>query len=416
MVLCTQNPVDLDYKGLSNCGTWFIGRLQTARDKLRVMEGLAAASNGDIHSKEIDKLMSEMSSRVFIMRSIYKKEPILLQTRWAFSYLRGPLTLAQIEILTKNNKKDFVNIQAINKNKEGMKPVISLGIPQYFLRSSRISSPIYYRPFIAGFSKLHFIDKKYNVDCWLNSCLVVEVGKGKPMDWEIAESHSDLKQELTHSPAENASYREVPPEILNEKKYLGFQQDLSAYLYQNNTLNLFEFKELKLVSTTQESETDFRQKVSRALRESHDELVQKLRERYEKKIIALKDEVRKAEEKKNTQQQQSLYQKFEAFLSFLTTIIGAFFGRKFTKTTINQAGTTFRRMGRIGKESQDVTNAEENLQALQQQLQELQSQLEDEIAKIPSNTDVDNLKIDEVTIRPRKTDITIDEIALIWWP
>ncbi|MEP6742749.1 MAG: DUF87 domain-containing protein, partial [bacterium] len=46
VVLVTQNPVDLDYKGLSNTGTWFIGRLQTERDKARVLEGLEGVAAG----------------------------------------------------------------------------------------------------------------------------------------------------------------------------------------------------------------------------------------------------------------------------------------------------------------------------------------------------------------------------------
>lgn len=419
MVLCTQNPVDLDYKGLSNCGTWFIGRLQTARDKLRVMEGLAAASNGDIDSKAIDKLMGEMANRVFIMRSIYEKEPILFQTRWALSYLRGPLTLAQIESLAKNDKTPLNNIQGkAVKSDEGQadrKPVVPATIPQYFVRPSQSSSQTNYRPFIAGFAKLHFVDKKYEVDEWEDSCLVAEAERGEPVHWEAAESHPDLRQKLSRSPVENATFQEVPSEILHEKKYLGLKQDLAAYLYQNNALKIFEAKELKLVSKAGQTEEDFRADILLANKEQRDKLIQKLREEYAKKMDALKEKIRKAEAKKNTQEQQSLYQKFEAFLSFITTIIGAFFGRRISKTTINQAGTTFRRIGRIGKESQDVTDAESNLQVLQQQLQDIQSQLEEEEAKITLG-DGKTIKLDEIIIKPRKTDISVEEVALVWWP
>ena len=99
IVLATQNPVDLDYKGLSNCGTWFIGKLQTDRDKSRVIEGLKTASNGEIDSAGLDKMLASTGNRTFILRSIHEKNPILFQTRWTLSYLRGPLTLAQIDSL-----------------------------------------------------------------------------------------------------------------------------------------------------------------------------------------------------------------------------------------------------------------------------------------------------------------------------
>src|SRR5262249_28677942 len=92
VMLATQNPVDLDYKGLANCGTWFIGKLQTERDKARVSEGLGSEKN-------LDKMMAACGNRVFILRSVHLKEPLLYQTRWALSYLRGPLTLPQIQKL-----------------------------------------------------------------------------------------------------------------------------------------------------------------------------------------------------------------------------------------------------------------------------------------------------------------------------
>lgn len=418
MVLSTQNPVDLDYRGLSNCGTWFIGRLQTARDKMRVLEGLATASNGEIDSKALDKLLNEIGNRVFILRSIYEKEPVLFQTRWTMSYLRGPLTLGQIETLTMEFTKDFKDIRAETREKKAnVKAVVSSGIPEFFVESKKSSQPVCYRPFVAALSKLHFVDKKYNIDDWVNCCLVASASQdGKELDWENAETHPGLKEQLSKKAIENATYEEAPAMMLQEKNYAGFKRDLIAYLYQTNTLKIFEYKELKLISNVQESESDFRLKVSLALRERRDELVQKLQGQYDQKISTLKDKIRRAEEKKNVQQQQSLFQKIEAFLSVLTTIIGTLFGRKVTKTTVNQAGTTFRRMTRIGKESQDVTIADENLQALKQQLEETESQLEEEIRKISGNMDASTLTLDEVTIRPRKTDIDVDLLALVWWP
>ncbi len=419
MVLCTQNPVDLDYKGLSNCGTWFIGRLQTARDKSRVIEGLSAASNGDIDLKEIDALMSGISKRAFIMRSVHEKKPVIFQTRWALSYLRGPLTLAQIKILAKDMKKTIAAaVSAKDKNimpAAEIKPVIADDIPQYFA-STINATAVNYRPLIAGFAKLHFVDKKYNVDTWVDFCLVCNAEEGKAVLWETAKNQPDLKQRLAHSPVENAVYQNPPSGLLQEKKLKSLKQDLFNYLYQTKTLELLECKEADLVSEVNEQEADFRQKAALLLKKRREALEQKLHAEYDKKIAALTEKIRQAEEKKNAQEQQSLYQKLAAFCSFITTLLGVLLsGKKLTKTTITQAGTSFKRLGRIRKENQDVTYAELNLQVLQQQLQDLQTQLEIKLAKLPA-VDSGSLKLDEVAIRPRKSDITIDEIALIWQP
>lgn len=421
-MLCTQNPVDLDYKGLANCGTWFIGRLQTARDKARVIEGLTAASNGEMDTAAINALMSQMAARVFIMRSIYEKEPILFQTRWTLSYLRGPLTLAQIERLTQKEKPN----STLETPKDTMgasntltKPMLT-DIPQYFAPPSQKNhaAKVCYQPFLAGFVKLHFVDKKYQIDDWLTDCLVTGLDQegAKTVAWESAESHPDLKEQFTKIPLSQATYNKPAAGMLHEKQLPKLKADLASFLYQNNTLKLFEFKDLKLVSGLKESETDFRTRVVDALKAHYNEQRQRIHEDYDKKITTLSDKIRKAEEKKSAQEEQSLYQKFIAFCSFLTTLIGAFFGRKVTKTTINQAGSTLKSMGRIGKESQEVAHAEETVQILQQRLQDLNDKMESELAKFPENIDAGALTLDEVLIRPRKTDICIDELALVWWP
>lgn len=154
VMLATQNPVDLDYKGLSNCGTWFIGKLQTERDRARVIEGLQIASNGEIDSKTLDKMLAATKTRVFIMRSIHKDAPILFETRWTMSYLRGPLTLAQISKLT--DKSQAPPPKKVAKRKDeggaagGEKPDAPAGIQEFFGRLPGISQPVKYRPFEIG--------------------------------------------------------------------------------------------------------------------------------------------------------------------------------------------------------------------------------------------------------------------------
>src|SRR5690606_19990377 len=97
----TQNPVDLDYKGLGNCGTWFLGRLQTDRDKLRVLDGLqnAAAAATSFDRASYDRMLSGLKPRTFLMVNAKDDHPTPLTTRWVLSYLRGPLTRAQIVTL-----------------------------------------------------------------------------------------------------------------------------------------------------------------------------------------------------------------------------------------------------------------------------------------------------------------------------
>src|ERR1041384_6714119 len=102
VVLATQNPVDLDYKGLANTGTWFIGRLQTERDKARVLEGLEGIASGTgqrFDKQAMEQLLAGLDKRIFLLNNVHDDAPELFETRWALSYLRGPLTRAQIKLL-----------------------------------------------------------------------------------------------------------------------------------------------------------------------------------------------------------------------------------------------------------------------------------------------------------------------------
>ena len=166
IVLATQNPVDLDYKGLANCGTWFIGKLQTDRDKARVLEGLKVASNGEVDANTLDKMIAMTGNRKFMMRSIHEKDPILFETRWTLSYLRGPLTLAQISTLTEKPKLPKAPAAAAQESggQTSSKPDVPAGIVEYYVNNGN-SQPVHYQPKIAGIAKLHFVILKKQGRC-----------------------------------------------------------------------------------------------------------------------------------------------------------------------------------------------------------------------------------------------------------
>ena len=103
IVLASQNPVDLDYKGLGNAGTWFLGRLQTERDKARLLDGLEGALTGQgatFDRGETERILSSLQKRTFFLHDVHEDHPVIFQTRWAMSYLRGPLTKDQIKLLS----------------------------------------------------------------------------------------------------------------------------------------------------------------------------------------------------------------------------------------------------------------------------------------------------------------------------
>jgi hypothetical protein len=417
IVLATQNPVDLDYKGLSNCGTWFIGKLQTERDKARVLQGLSVASNGEVDEKSLDKMMALIGKRTFIMRSIYEKEPILFQTRWTLSYLRGPLTLTQIATLTEKTDEPIQEIKTSAKAKSGAptaKPTLSPGINQFYYNSIG-SKAVHYEPKVVGIAKMHFVDSKNNIDVWNEYYFAVPVdADGKSVTWEEASDITNLKNQLKNEAQPGSTFGELPSLLQQEKSYAAFAKKFQEELYQNQTLSLFQTSDTKKkTSKPGESEGDFRAQLSHGNREQRDDLVKKLRDKYAGKIAILTDKVRRAQDKTADKKQQAGMQKVQTLISFGTALVGALFGKGVTKGTISQTGTTLRRATQIGKDSQDVSQAEEGLATYQKQLQDLEDQMNAEISSITGSGE--DITLETISIRPRKSDTSIEKVGLLWW-
>jgi Helicase HerA, central domain len=413
VVLSTQNPVDLDYKGLANCGTWFIGKLQTERDKARVLEGLTIASNGEIQAKELDKMLASAGNRVFIMRSIYQKEPVVFQTRWTLSYLRGPLTLAQIAKLNDRKEEKAVKpVKAASVSEATAKPFVGGAITEYFLRSDQAGKPVHYQAKAVGFAKLHFVDSKNRIDTWNDVCMVAPLKEdGQTVDWPRGQSDKDLKDRLGDSPEANCTYGDVPSAFVQNKNN-ALEKDFAAYLYQNQVLTIYKSPELNVYSKEGESEEAFRNRIDAGIREKNEKLVDDLKAKYGEKIAVLTERARRAEEKMTSQKRKWWIQIGETIASVITTIIGAFLGKGVTKGTLSQTGVSMRKAGRITKENQEASQAEESLNIVQDQLQELKNKLQAEVDQVQKNGA--NMQLESIEIRPRKSDISIEKVALVW--
>ena len=424
IVLATQNPVDLDYKGLSNCGTWFIGKLQTDRDKSKVFEGIKSSSNTDINTDIFNKMMSMTGNQNFILLNVHEKEPALFKTRWALSYLRGPLTLTQIQTLTKqllpsrSVSTPSVTISTTEKQSSTTtKPIVPPNITEFFANRALPRQQVQYQPMLAGLAKLHFVDPKNQIDTWQNVFFIAPPGDdGSSVLWEQGENHPEVKNVLEKTPWQECAFKEIPSGLLQDKNFNSFEKSFAAYLYEHQYLTIYRASDLKLSSTLDESEGDFRTRVALGMREKRDDIVNKLREKYKAKVAALNVKMQQAQEKVEKQKQQAGLKKAETFISMGATLLGSLFGKGITKGTISQAGTSMKQLGKMQKGSQDVERAEESYKNYQQQLQDIENELNLEISQTLASMDAAGLKIDKATVRLRKGDISVEKVALLWWP
>jgi len=418
VVLATQNPVDLDYKGLSNAGTWFIGRLQTERDKARVIEGLLSAASGGLEQAALERLMSQLGNRVFLMRNVHEDAPVLMRTRWALSYLRGPLTLSEIQKFAGTATKAAASSQPAtatrHMNVAAGKPMIPSGIDERYLPGVGTT----YVPYVFGAVRTHFVDGAKSVDVWQTRAWLAPLSSdGSMPEWSAAQAGESAKDKLSATPTAGIGYADVPAALLRAQNYDGWKKQLADYAYQTLVCDLLRCPSLKLNSNAGESEGDFRARIGQSLREKRDAEIDKLRAKYAPRITTLTDQVRRAQERIAREQSQLSQQKMQTAISIGSALLGAFLGRKaLSASNVGRVGTAARSAGRISQESGDVTRAGENAEVLQQRLTDLQAELENETARLQGELDPSAVSIETTSIKPRKAETTATALSVVWVP
>lgn len=436
VVLSTQNPVDLDYKGLSNTGTWFIGRLQTERDKARVLDGLESASGtagSQFHRQQMEAILSDLGSRVFLLHNVHEDAPVVFHTRWALSYLRGPLTRTQIQTLMDPRKQALADetlttvtsAPSITKPTTAAEPdqppLIPPDIKQRVFRASSMlpqGSRLVYRPGVLGLAKLRYADAKSKVDLWQDVALLISLTGDVPESlWEEATPIPVGDLDYQDQPADQARFAAVDTALTRNKQYTTWEKDLKNYLYQERPLKLWFSADPKLYSDPDETEADFRARLKLLLREERDLQIEKLRAKYASKLETIQNRIRTAEERVAREESQYSDKKMSSFLSIGTTIFGAIMGRKIASATnVRKASTAARSVGRAAKEYDDIERAKEALKVQQQKYEELEAEFQQELDKLEAPIRPEDLEIEEYLVRPRKSDLMINEVAFTWLP
>ncbi|HEY3310466.1 MAG TPA: hypothetical protein VGK00_02395 [Anaerolineales bacterium] len=437
VVLATQNPVDLDYKGLANTGTWFIGRLQTERDKQRVMEGLEGASasaGGNFDRGKMEQLLAGLGSRVFLMNNTHEDQPAIFQTRWSLSYLRGPLTRQQIKQIMDPLKGAMPTAAAAPAavpgvvaaplrpsapiSSTGLRPALPADIPQYFLPLRGSSAGVTYKPMLVGGAKVRFTDTKSGVDAARDvTALTPIVDQVVAVNWDQAQAANFSLNDLEKNPAQGVQFGDLPGAVVNARNLGDWSKDFVSWIYGSQSLKLLRSPSQDQFSKVDESERDFRIRLGQVAREQRDNQVEALRKKYATRIAALQEKVRRAEQAVERETAQANQAKMQTALSFGATLLGAFTGRKLvSSSTINKASSAFKGVGRSMEQQSDVGRAKDTVETLNQQLEELNTEFKQESDDLEARSDPATETLETVTINPKKTDINLLLVCLTWVP
>ncbi|HIQ27390.1 MAG TPA: DUF87 domain-containing protein [Sulfurovum sp.] len=410
VVLSTQNPVDLDYKGLSNIGTWFIGRLQTSQDIDRVISGLGGKVGASYSKSEIKKLLANLKKRTFFLRSAHLEDIRLFSTRWVLSYLKGPLKKNEISTLMKEQKnRQSIEVKSVDvmleqKSHLGSFQHIDDSIPQYFEPdASGINEFI---ATLGAKAKVHFYNQRKGIDEERERYLSLSLDtNAQSINWEAAREEEDFEK-YPHSVPSQAQFQVLPKIVLEDRGLKKSIRELKEFLYREEKIELLRCISPKLESRVNESEVDFRVRIQDILNDKKEREIEKLQVRYEKKEKTLLDRLSRAKERVEKEVSDSTSSIIETGIA----VLGALLGRR-SSTSIGRA---IKKGSNILKERGDMSRAEERLNTIEEAIEALGYEFEETIDSLNEKYNVDNCEIESFIIKPRKTDVDVELCAVVW--
>ena len=425
VVLATQNPVDLDYKGLSNIGTWWLGRLQTERYKARLLDGLEGASDhSGFDREELDTLISSLTARVFLMRNVHEDGLTLFQSRWALSYLRGPLGRDEIKTLTKargavasatGSTAPAAKTAPAAAVTAAARPAIPPEVPQFFSPDAA-GGPVPLTPVIYGAANVRFVDTKMKLDVSKLVTWAAPISDGAvAVEWDTAEAVDIAPEQVERDAPDEATYASVPAPALKAKNYDAWSKQFVTSILAREAVEILKSPSTGECSRPDESERDFRARLSQSSREGRDRELESLRKKYAPRQNALEEKKRRAIARVQKETEQAQGQKLQTAISLGATLMGALMGRKaITASTIGRATTAARGVGRAMKESGDIGTAQQEVQVIEQQQLELEDELKLEMATLEAVNDPATETFERLTVKPKRTNVTVKLVSLLW--
>ncbi len=429
MVLSTQNPVDLDYKAMSNAGTWMIGRLQTERDKARILEGLKSAS-GIVDVARFDKLIGDLDKRQFVLHTTRSTEPAVMTTRWAMSYLRGPLTRDEVTRLTEGTpEREAARTPSssvaqpapvVAEDETVVTPKVAPGVPVYYLDpaaawSGQIGAvPGGSRQQAGVVARVHltFDDRYAGVDHreeW--EAVFFPLGSTFDPADHLAVDYDD--RDLRPEAPSGGAYVLTEAPIDSPTFFKQAETDLKEWLYRNQKIEVFKNEQLKLYSRIGETTEDFTARCEEAAEDAADVEVAALRDRYKVKIDRVKDQLSTAERRVRELEVDTQSRRQQELMAGAGDLLSVFLGGKRRSRSLSGAAS---RRSQTVRTQERLRSAEEALTDRAGELDALEDDLARDLMEITDRWNDFARERQTIEVGLEKTDIAVAEMALVWIP
>jgi len=450
VVLATQNPVDLDYKSLTNAGTWLIGKLQTDRDKARVLEGMegVVSEQGTLLDRAyLDRTISSLQSRVFILHNVHQERPILFMTRWAMSYLRGPLTRSQVRALMQPLKAQAPvaaptaattlagagqpaplvkpGKPAVPAGYATVPPAANARVPQYYLPV--VTSPsaeaemaaaageearLVYEPYLLGSAIVRYGTASKPRGERRVTCLVPLPPAHAVVHWQQHLVDDRVADNVETSASQGGLYAPLPDGMAELPPYTQLRNAFSDYIYREVSLPIWVHPELKLDSEPGEDEAAFRERCRQEAARLEAKEVDAVTARYAREEERLQAKLDAEQRELEGDIAEHEARKRDEMVSAGESIVGALLGRRSSRRL--SSASTKRRLTSQAKA--DVEESEEAIVRLKEQLAQLEQEREAALAEVRSRWAQVADRVQASEERPTRSGIHITVFGLVWIP
>jgi hypothetical protein len=437
VVLSTQNPVDIDYKALSNAGTWMIGRLSTERDKARLLEGLTSAAGG-VDIAAVDDTISGLAKREFVLRVPGADTTSVFTTRWAMSYLRGPMTRDQIETLMSARPErsgsptpvaDAADAAPtavateLAADETTVMPEIAEGVAVRWVdvaapwlgdaggdpQGTRLDAAVVARV------RLRYDETKAElVHDTEFECVITPLDDAVDATSAIAVDYDD-RDLRTDSPAD-AVYRLTPARIDTKSFFTSIESSLRDHLVRSLALEIPANPELKLYGRPGESAEEFAGRCRRAADEAADAETATLRDKFESKVIRLRDQIAAATDRVDVLEEEASSRRNSELLSTAGSILGGLLGGRSRSSVLGKLGSAAGRRGRTKAAGERLDAAENKVVRLQEELEQLEAELADDVTDLDARWAAAATRIEPIEISLERSDVAVTQLALAWLP
>jgi hypothetical protein len=438
VVLATQNPVDVDYKALSNAGTWMVGRLQTDRDKQRLLDGMSAASGG-VDVKAVGDTISGLAKREFVLRRAGRDQPEVFASRWAMSYLRGPLTRDQIKQLTGGTAPAAEAAPAaqappteaapaapaptVAADNTTVMPSVAGGVPVRWVDpaapwlgevggdsigttgEAAVVARVMLRYDETKADLVH--DEEYEA-------VLFPLGANVDVTRAIAVDYDD--RDLRDTDPGAWTYRLSDAPIGESSFWKQVQRDLVDHLARSLSLQLPVNRDLTLYGRPGEDVETFTARCLQTADEKADAEIAKLRDKYEKKATALRDRIDAASDAAEVAADQQQARERDSLLSSAGSILGGLLGGRSRGGLLGQIGRAAGRTSRSAAGGSRVEAATNKVTRLQAELEEVEAELAEELTEIDTRWMELAKNVSTVPVTLERTDVKITHLALAWLP